>query len=75
MKKPFLKRLILHCVMSRDEVHDLVSSLKGNGKLERLVLSTMYRQCFSLSEILHMDPRVVFKPSTLDFNHTRLSYL
>ena len=72
MKKPFLKHLTLHFVMTRDEVRDLASSLKGNGKLERLVLSTMYHQCFSLFEILHMDPRVVFQPSTLDFNHTRM---
>ena len=71
MKKPFLKNLTLHFVMTRDEVRDLVSSLKGNKKLERLVLSTMYHQCFSLSEIRHMDPRVAFKPSTLNFNHTR----
>ena len=71
MKKPFLKHLTLHCVMSRDEVHDLVSSLKGNGKLEKLVLNTMYHQSFSSSEIEHMDPRVTFKPSPLDFLYTK----
>ena len=68
-----LKRLKLGNVMTRDEVRDIVDSLKENENLEKLELSIMYHLCFSEQEMVQMDPRVTFPASYVNFNHTLLT--
>ena len=55
-----LKELTLHVPLDKDEVHDIIDSLKDNHFLERLVLSEEYHsQYFSESERQASDPRVI----------------
>ena len=55
-----LKVLILDIPLDKDEVHDIIDSLKDNHSLERLVLSEFYHsQYFSESERQALDPRLI----------------
>ena len=61
-----LKELILHIPLDKDEVHDIIDSLKDNHSLERLVLPWRYHsQYFSESERQALDPNVVFSCSVI----------
>ena len=54
-----LKELTLDIPLDKDEVHDIIDSLKDNHSLERLVLSERYHsQYFSESEKQAMDTRI-----------------
>ena len=54
-----LKELTLYIPLDKDEVHDIIDSLKDNHSLERLVLSKKYHsQYFSELELQALDPRV-----------------
>ena len=56
-----LKELTLIIQLDKDEVHDIIDSLKDNHSLERLELSEGYHsQYFSESERQALDPRVHF---------------
>ena len=56
-----LKVLTLSIPLDKDEVHDIIDSLKDNHSLERLELSPVYHsQYFSESERQALDPRVRF---------------
>ena len=56
-----LKELILDIPLDKDEVHDIIDSLKDNHSLERLVLSHVYHsQYFSLKEQQALDHRIRF---------------
>ena len=56
-----LKELTLIIPLDRDEVHDIIDSLKDNHSLERLKLDELYHsQYFSESERQALDPRVTF---------------
>ena len=70
-KSSSLQHFKLYIVMTKDEVHDLVESLKENKNLEKLDLSRMYRYCFSEHEMNEMDHRVTFPASFVNFNHTQ----
>ena len=57
-----LKRLFLFIPLDKDEVQDILDSLKDNHSLEWLELSgTYHSQYFSESEKQEMDPRVDFR--------------
>ena len=54
-----LKELILDIPLDKDEVHDIIDSLKDNHSLERLWLSRRYHsQYFSESEQQALDPHI-----------------
>ena len=54
-----LKELKLHIPLDKDEIHDIIDSLKDNRSLERLWLSEEYHsQYFSESEKQAMDTRI-----------------
>ena len=56
-----LKELKLLIPLDKDEVHDIIDSLKDNHSLRSLRLSDEYHyQYFSESERLALDPRVIF---------------
>ena len=56
-----LKELKLRIPLDKDEVHDIIDSLKDHHSLERLLLSRGYHsQYFSESERQALDPRVHF---------------
>ena len=56
-----LKKLKLHIPLDKDEVHDIIDSLKDNHSLEELELSRTYHsQYFSESEQEALFPRVIF---------------
>ena len=56
-----LKRLVLYISLDKDEVHDIIDSLKDNHSLERLWLAKLYHsQYFSESERQALYPRVIF---------------
>ena len=56
-----LKELSLDIPLDKDEVHDIIDSLKDNHSLRRLGLSELYHsQYFSESELQALDPRVIF---------------
>ena len=56
-----LKELTLHIPLDKDEVHDIIDSLKDNHSLERLVLSEEYHsQYFSKPERQALEPRTHF---------------
>ena len=56
-----LKKLVLYIPLEKDEVHDIIDSLKDNCSLEMLVLVEGYHlQYFSEQQAL--DPRVIFSP-------------
>ena len=56
-----LRDLTLHIPLDKDEVHDIIDSLKDNHSLERLVLSHAYHsQYFSLKEQQELDHRIRF---------------
>ena len=56
-----LKKLRLTIPLDKDEVHDIIDSLKDNHSLERLELSeNSHSQYFSESEQQALDPRVYF---------------
>ena len=57
-----LKELTLDIPLDKDEVHDIIDSLKDNHSLERLWLSKEYHsQYFSLKEQQQLDHRIRFK--------------
>ena len=56
-----LKEVNLHISLDKDEVQDIIDSLKDNHSLKRLELSTNYHsQYFSESEKQALDPRVIY---------------
>ena len=56
-----MKYLTLDIPLDKDEVHDIIDSLKDNHFLEELTLSEKYHsQHFSESEQQALDPRVRF---------------
>ena len=60
-KNTSLKELKLHIPLDKDEVQDIIDSLKDNHYLERLELSKEYHsQYFSESEKQALDPRVIY---------------
>ena len=57
-----LKTLELHIPLDKDEVQDILDSLKDNHSLERLELCEEYHsQYFSESEKQALDPRVIYR--------------
>ena len=61
-----LKELRLLVPLDKDEVYDIIDSLKDNHSLERLwLLETSHSQYFSESERQALDPRVVLCHSIL----------
>ena len=65
-----LKELSLHIPLDKDEVHDIIDSLKDNHSLERLELSDRYHsQYFSESERQALDPRVYIYYFLLSIPH------
>ena len=63
-----LKELTLTIPLDKDEVHDIIDSLKDNHSLERLELSWRYHsEYFSESERQALDPRVKFSNSVFYF--------
>ena len=60
-KNTSLKTLKLHIPLDKDEVQDILDSLKDNYSLERLELGNKYHsQYFSESEKQTLDPRVIY---------------
>ena len=56
-----LKEVKLHIPLDKDEVQDIIDSLKDNHSLKRLELSIKYHsQYFSESEKQALDPRVIY---------------
>ena len=56
-----LKEVKLHIPLEKDEVQDIIDSLKDNHSLKKLELSTNYHsQYFSESEKQALDPRVIY---------------
>ena len=72
-RKSSLEIFKLNTVMTRDEVRDIVESVKENKNLELLELSRMYSFCFPWIEWKHIDYRVQFVRSPVHFNHTQKS--
>ena len=54
-----LKELTLHIPLDKDEVHDIIDSLKENHSLQVLMLSKYHSRYFSESERQALDPRVI----------------